>query len=176
MKKIAHDVDQLITLLSKNRDGLNWYEQAVELGWQCIGHGNAVDLSSFQRDGGPKICLCVRNRVHGARVAARRAGYVINTIKEAEDGRRDVFILDQEGNDNAAASRLDSNTRTRIPMYCHDAQEFLQVSRNPTLSQHIRDIAHDSAANLRSLAIMQNTLRVELGLEKIKLPEYMRVL
>jgi Mg2+/Co2+ transporter CorB len=94
----------------------------------------------------------------------------------ADDGRRDVFVLDREGNNEAAVSRIDTNTATRIPMYCHDTNEMLQVARNPTLTGSVREVAITTINQLRALADSQNALRKELGLQKVPLPDYMRAL
>jgi hypothetical protein len=170
MKKTDHDVEQLITLLSRNSKGLDWYEIAVLLEWPCITHGGAT-LSLYQRGDGPEVCQCVRNRVHGARVAARRHGHVINWIRVTGDGRRDVYTLDIEGNREAAKNRVHHNTSTRFTMYVHDIREYSQVSRNKNLSADARDHAGRCARQLRFFIDSQNDLRERLGLKAIKLPD-----
>jgi hypothetical protein len=171
VKKTEHDVEQLITLLDQHKEkGLDWYEIAVLIGWPCITHGNAR-LAKFERAGGPVICQCVRNRIHGARIAARRYGHIINWIRVTGDGRRDVYTLDIEGNREAAKSRVHHTTSTRFTMYVHDIREYSQVSRNKNLTADAREQAGRCARHLRFFIDSQNDLRERVGLKAIELPD-----
>lgn len=173
--KYSTDSEQLIMLLSEHNDrGLDWYEQASLLGWQCRIHPNVI-LSQYQRDDGPEICHCVRLRIRAARVAARREGHVISWVADAKDGtgRRDIFFLDRVGDDAPGVHRIDHNTKTRITMYANDIRTYRQIARNIMLPEPTRQQFSEIANQLRGIIGSQQMIREFHSLEPIKLPEWL---
>lgn len=172
MTRSSDDIVQLISLLYKHQNGLDWYELVVALGWQCRGN-HSSQQSRYRRPNGPEVCHCVRDRLHAARIAARRQHHVIHSVKLSEDGRRDIYVIDNEGDYEKSIGDLDQRTRTSMESCQNDVNSLRQVRDNPLMPVIVKELVEDQIVDLIATARRWNTIRRAAALPSIKLRAYM---